>query len=209
MRVVAYYRVSTVEQEESGAGLDAQRAAVEAACAQRGWTIVASFTDAESARSLKRPELGAALGQLAAGAADVLMVSKMDRCTRSLKDWCALAELAQREHWKLVALDSPADPTTPHGEAMVAVQVVFSQLERRLIGQRTREALAAKRAAGVKLGRPRSLPDDVRERIRRMREEDGHSFRAIADALNAAGVPTAQGGRQWYPASVRKIALSA
>ena len=210
MRVIVYRRVSTAEQADSGLGLEAQRGALVAEVERRGWAIVADLPEAESGSSMrKRPQLAAALGMLAAGEADALLVSRADRIVRSLRDWVELTERSRREGWVLVALDAPGDPTTPHGEAMQSMQIVFAQLERRLIGQRTREALAVKRAAGVKLGRPRSLPADVRERIRRMREDDGHSFRAIADALNAAGVPTAQGGRKWYPASVRKIALSA
>lgn len=209
MRVVSYARVSTDGQADSGLGLDAQREAIESACAARGWEIVDSYTDAESARSLRRPELAKALELLASGAADVLMVSKMDRCTRSLKDWCELAERSQRERWALVALDSPADPTTPHGEAMVAVQVVFSQLERRLIGQRTREALAVKRAAGVKLGRPAVVSGELRDRIKRERDEDGRSWSEIARRLTAEGVATAHGAAKWSHVTVRKIALAA
>lgn len=209
MRVTAYYRVSTDGQADSGLGLEAQREAVERACEARSWTIVASFTDAESARSLKRPELADALAQLAAGAADVLMVSKVDRATRSLKDWCDLAERSRREGWALVALDSPADPTTPHGEAMVAVQVVFSQLERRLVGQRTREALAIKRAAGVRLGRPPAVPAYVRERIKRERVEDGRSWSEIARRLTAEGIATGHGAAKWSHVTVRGIALAA
>lgn len=209
MRVIGYMRVSTDGQADSGLGLEAQRAAIESACAARGWELVDAYTDAESARSLKRPRLTLALAELAAGAADVLMVAKMDRCTRSLKDWCELAERSRRERWALVALDSPADPTTPHGEAMVAVQVVFSQLERRLIGQRTREALAVKRAAGVKLGRPVVVSGELRDRIKRERVEDGRSWCEIARRLTAEGIATAHGAAKWSDSTVRKIALTA
>lgn len=209
LRCALYRRVSTAEQEESGLGLAAQGTALYAEVGRRGWEVVSDLHDAESGRDMRgRPKLGATLELLAAGGADVLLVSRMDRATRSLADWCRLVEASQREGWALVALDSPADPTTAHGEAMAAMTVVFSQLERRLIGQRTREALAVKRAAGVKLGRPRTLPDDVRDHIRRMRAEDGYSFGRIAADLNAAGVPTAQGGRRWYPATVRGIVLA-
>lgn len=84
----------------------------------------------------------------------------------------------------------------------------FAQFERRLISQRTREALAVKREKGVVLGRPPSVDDAVVRRTVRERR-CGRSFRAIADALNADGVPTGQGGKQWYPATVRAVALRA
>ncbi len=91
---------------------------------------------------------------------------------------------------------------------MANVLATFAQFERRLIGQRTREALAAKRASGVQLGRPVSLPAAVRERIAAERKA-GRSLAAIAHMLNAEHVPTAQGGRQWWPSTVRAVLGSA
>ena len=85
---------------------------------------------------------------------------------------------------------------------------VFAELERRLIGERTKAALAVKKAQGVRLGRPRILPDDVVERIVASRES-GLTWKAIAQDLNEGGVPTAQAGREWYPATVRSVALGA
>lgn len=79
-----------------------------------------------------------------------------------------------------------------------------AQWERKVIGQRTKDALAVKRSEGVRLGRPVSLPEAIRERILADRL-DGRSYRAIAEALNAEGVPTAQGGREWYAATVRAV----
>jgi DNA invertase Pin-like site-specific DNA recombinase len=72
---------------------------------------------------------------------------------------------AEKGGWGLVALDVAVDTTTPAGAAMTQILSVFAELERRLIGERTKAALAVKRAQGVKLGRPRSLPDDVVGRI--------------------------------------------
>lgn len=94
--------------------------------------------------------------------------------------------------------------TTPAGEAMANVMATFAQFERRLIGERTEAALAEKRKAGVVLGRPRSLSDSTRLRIARERAA-GRTLSAIAETLNRDAVPTAQGGRQWYPSSVRKV----
>jgi len=92
--------------------------------------------------------------------------------------------------------------TTPAGEAMANMLATFAQFERRLISQRTKEALAVKKAQGVRIGRPAVMPRAVVSRMRRERAK-GLSYRAIADRLNADGVPTAQGGLRWYPGTVR------
>jgi len=81
----------------------------------------------------------------------------------------------------------------------------FSQFERRLIGQRTREALAQKKAQGV--GRPPALPSKVRSRIKRRRKA-GKSLAVIAEELNRDRVPTAHGGAKWYPSTVRAVLAS-
>jgi DNA invertase Pin-like site-specific DNA recombinase len=93
------------------------------------------------------------------------------------------------------------------GEALAAIIATFAQLERKMIGERTRDALTEKRAAGVKLGRPRLLPDQVRERIVAERQEK-RTLRTIADALNDDGVATAHGGKRWYPSTVRQVLSS-
>ena len=160
-------RVSTDEQAISGLGLAAQRAAIEAECARRGWTLVAVHEDpGVSGKSMDRPGLAAALADVEQGRAAALVVSKVDRLSRSSFDFVGLLEAAQRGRWNLVALDVNVDTTTPQGEMMASVMAIFAQLERRLIGQRTRDALAAKKAQGVRLGRPQLLPAEVVERIR-------------------------------------------
>src|SRR4051812_20520870 len=104
---------------------------------------------------------------------------------------------AQKQCWALVALDCAVDTSTPTGEAMANMLATFAQFERRLISQRTKEALAIKKASGVRLGRPPTLPAKTVRRIQRQRAH-GESLRAIADSLNRDDVPTAQGGAQWY-----------
>ena len=133
----------------------------------------------------------------------MLVVSKMDRLSRSLLDFVTIMAEAERQGWSLVALDCPADPSTPAGEAMVSVMAAFSQFERRLIGQRTREALAVKRAAGVRLGRPPAIDDAVEQRIREERAS-GATLRGIADHLNDDGIPTARGGR-WRASTLQRV----
>lgn len=206
--VIGYMRVSTDEQATSGLGLDAQRAAIEAECERRGLQLIDLITDAGlSAKNLQRPGLADALARLDAGDASALMVSKLDRLTRSVHDATGLMIRADRAGWGLIALDMAVDTTTPQGAAMAQVLAVFAELERRLIGQRTRDALAAKRAKGVRLGRPPVLSPDVVARVVSEREA-GAGWSAIARGLDADGVPTAQGGARWYPATVRAVVLA-
>lgn len=205
LRAAGYIRVSTSEQADSGLGLEAQKVAIEGEAIRRGWNLVHVFTDTASGRSLShRPGLEEALAMLETGGAAALIVSKLDRLSRSTKDFGTMMERAQRRGWAPVVLDLGVDTTTPAGEMVASVMMSVAQWERRIIGQRTREALAAKRAQGATLGRPRQLPDAVRKRVIRMRKS-GMSLRAIADKLDDAGVPTAQGGARWHASTVRAI----
>jgi len=195
--------VSTSEQTDSGAGLEAQRRAILAECERRGWHLVHVIEDpGYSAKDLKRPGVQEAMRVLTAREADALVVAKLDRLSRSMIDFTAVMAKAQKEGWALVALDCAVDTTTPAGEAMAHMLATFAQFERRLISQRTREALAVRKAQGVRLGRPATLPTKVVRRIQRERAA-GKTLAAIAEGLNRDAVPTAQGGRQWHPATVR------
>lgn len=207
--VVAYVRVSTEEQAESGAGLAAQRAAIQAEADRRGWTIVAWKEDkAASGKSLGgRPGLAEALELIESRQAETLVVAKLDRLSRSLIDFAALMERARSKRWNLIALDLGIDLATPAGEFLASVMASAAQWERRIIGQRTREGLAAKKAAGVRLGRPASLPAEIRSRIIAS-SAGGKSLAAIARELNAESVPTAQGGKKWYSSTVRAVLAS-
>jgi DNA invertase Pin-like site-specific DNA recombinase len=199
--------VSTSEQASSGAGLQAQRHAIIAECERRGWHLLETIEDAGySARDLRRPGIQEALRALEDPKASVLVVAKLDRLSRSMLDFSKLMAKATREHWALVALDVAVDTSTPSGEAMANMVATFSQFERRLISQRTKEALAVKKASGVRLGRPPTMPESVVRRIQRQRAR-GDSLRKIADDLNGDQVPTAQGGARWYAATVRHVLL--
>jgi DNA invertase Pin-like site-specific DNA recombinase len=174
-------------------------------CERRGWQLVEMIEDAGySAKDLRRPGVRAALEALERKRADALVVSKLDRLSRSMLDFTALMSQAQRQGWALVALDAPVDTTTPAGEAMAHVLATFAQFERRLIGLRTREALQEKKKQGVRLGRPRELPTKVRSRIKRRRKA-GASLSQIAAELNGSRVPTAHGGARWYASTVRAV----
>ncbi len=149
MRVLGYLRVCTSEQADSRAGLEAQRAAILTEAKRRGWSEVTILEDAGySAKDMRRPGLAAALAMLKGREADALVVSKMDRLSRSLLDFAGIMGRAQKEGWALLALDSPADLTTATGEAMAGVLAVFAQLERRLIGGPTRRRWLSVEARG-------------------------------------------------------------
>lgn len=206
--VVGYIRVSTDEQAESGLGLEAQRSAIRSECQRRGWELQRLYEDrAASGRALTgRAGLAAALAFVESGHADGLLVAKLDRLSRSLLDFAQLMERARARGWALIALDLGVDTTTPSGEMLANVLAVFAQFERRLIGQRTRDALAIRQSQGVVLGRPVSISDDTAQRIRAMRAS-GDTLRRIAATLNDAGVPTGQGGRTWHASTVRAVLM--
>jgi DNA invertase Pin-like site-specific DNA recombinase len=192
--------LSSEGRSEGGAGLEAQRRAIAAACKRRGWRLLEVVEDAGlSAKDVKRRGIEEALRLLEIGDAKALVAAKLDRLSRSLGDLTALIASAQKQGWALVALDCALETTTPAG--MATLLAGFAPFERRLISQRTREALALKRAQGVRLGRPATMSQYAIDRIRRERAA-GNSLAAIANGLNADRIPTAQGGRRWYPATI-------
>ena len=205
MRVVGYVRASTEEQGLSGAGLEAQRAAILVEASRRGWEVVEIFEDrGYSAKDLKRPGIQGALGALQGGQGSALVVAKLDRLSRSMIDFTGLMARATRESWALVALDCAVDTTTPAGEAMAHVLATFAQFERRLIGQRTKDALAVKRAEGIRLGRPPAISPGIAQRVKDERAT-GATLREIAEGLNAEGVPTPRSGKEWRPSSIDRL----
>lgn len=207
MNAVGYVRVSTNEQGVSGAGLDAQRGAIDGWASYRHATLVSVEEDVASGKSTAgRAGLERAIAMCETGEADALVVAKLDRLSRSLKDFATVVERSRERGWSVVVLDLDIDLTTATGEMVAGVLAVLSQWERRIIGERTRAALAVKRSQGVKLGRPRSLPEPVRRRIV-LAHRRGDSWTGIAARLNAEGVPTARGG-SWHPSTVRKVVLA-
>lgn len=208
-RVVGYVRCSTDEQADSGLGLEAQRAAITAECERRGWNLADAFEDAGlSGKTVaNRPGLAAALNAVESHRASGIVVAKLDRLSRSLADWAGLMQAATHGGWNIVALDLGIDLSTAAGEFMGNVMASAAQWERRIIGQRTRDALAAKQAQGIRLGRPTCLPEPVRLRIV-TQYRAGASLSALARQLNDEQVATAHGGAAWYPSTVRAVALA-
>lgn len=204
LRAIGYLRVSTEEQVGSGAGLRAQRTAIEAEAHRSNWVLELTADEGLSAKNMNRPALTDALDRLDRGDADVLVASKLDRVSRSVADFARLLDRANAEGWRLVLLDSGIDTSTPAGEFVANTLASAAQYERKLISQRTRDGLAAKRAAGVRLGRPSTLPGHVVERIV-TEHAAGESLAAIARGLVNDAIPTARGGRTWYPSTVKAV----
>lgn len=204
MRYVAYYRVSTAKQGASGLGLEAQQAAVLAHCKAEP---LAAFTEVESGKRVVRPQLAAALA-LAKRERATLVIAKLDRLARNVAFIANLMESGV----DIVAVDMPtANTFTLHIMAAVAEQ------EAKAIGERTRAALAAARARGVRLGTPdtsrlareaRTGADVFARSLTPMIEElrcaGIYSVRGICRALNARGILTNRGA-QWHPTSVQRL----
>lgn len=218
MKLVAYYRVSTERQGRSGLGLDAQRAAVESYARSVGGRVLESFTEVESGKRDDRPELGRAL-RMAKVTGATLVIAKLDRLSRD----AAFLLTLQKNGTRFTAADLPnADETT------VGVLAIVAQRERDATSKRTREALAAAKARGTRLGNPNGAAalrragkgntaavgaikaraderaGNMAEILADLREAGITSLGAIADALNAREIQTPRGG-QWHKSSVRNL----
>lgn len=207
-KYVAYYRVSTERQGQSGLGLEAQQTAVK----QYADGIIHSFTEIESGKNDDRPQLQAAIAMCkATGAA--LLIAKIDRLSRQAAFLLTLRDSGVQ----IVAADMPHAGTLEFG-----IRAVVAQHEREEISRRTKAALQAAKARGVKLGSPnpaagsaagiasiQASADQFAQRILPIIadiERSGcTSLRAIAAALTARGVQTARGGRTWGASQVANL----
>jgi DNA invertase Pin-like site-specific DNA recombinase len=210
---VAYYRVSTQKQGQSGLGLEAQQAAVLAYARSKGLELVAEVTEVETGtRKRRRPQLEAALDQTRR-LGGVLLIAKLDRLARNVAVVASLMESGVR----FVAVDMPeADNLTIHVMAAVA------EREAQLISARTKAALAARKARGLKLGKPENLTAEAQRRgaeaskqraVHDMRtvaayagalRSQGLTLRAIAAQLEQHGFQTRKGG-PWHAVQVKRI----
>ena len=187
----------------SSAGLEAQRRAIAAACRRQGWRLLrAGEPTGLAAEDLNGPGIRETLRLLEAAEENALVACTHELVSRSLLELSALLASAHAHDWTLVTLACSLETTPRAGEPAAQLLASFAPCQRRLHAQRIREALARKRAQGVRLGRPPTISPYALERIRRERAA-GQSLAAIANGLNADRVPTAQGGRQWYPATIR------
>jgi DNA invertase Pin-like site-specific DNA recombinase len=214
---IAYYRVSTQRQGRSGLGIEAQRAAVSRFAEAAGIILLQGFTEVETGKGAdaldRRPELAAALAAARQAKCPVL-VAKLDRLSRDVAFIAGL--MAQRVPFIVAELGADADPFMLHLYAALA------EKERRMISERTRSALASRKASGTKLGNPtngataaakgRAVSIQEAERfaatvlpiMQEIQNAGVTSFRGIAIALNNRGVRTARGG-QWQVSNVRNL----
>jgi DNA invertase Pin-like site-specific DNA recombinase len=204
-RAVLYIRVSTDEQSAS---IEAQRETCTRIARQQGYEIVGEYVDENVSGAIpidKRPALKRALRTLADNGADRLIVAKLDRLARNVRVALEIDEdYATRHGWAIVFGDLDIDTSTAVGKMQLSMFASVARFERDRISERTREALAVKRAQGVRLGRPSALSTEIVARIIAERDA-GSSFRVIADGLTRDEIPTAQGGRAWHASTVRKV----
>lgn len=218
MKVVTYYRVSTAAQGRSGLGLEAQRSAVEAFCHGRSCHILREFTEVESGKRRDRPQLTEAL-RYAEMTGATLVIAKLDRLSRN----AAFLLQLQESGAKFIAADMPEA-----SNLTVGILALVAQQEREAISARTKAALAAAKARGVKLGNPngaaairragkgtgaavgavKASADAHAARlapvVAAIRAEGHTSLPAIARELNERHMETPRGGR-WHPSSVRNL----
>jgi DNA invertase Pin-like site-specific DNA recombinase len=198
--VIGYVTVSSEAQRNEA---DPAVHAIEAACERAGLDLSEVVTDRESGRGLERPGLTYALNQIAEGEASGLIVSDLRRLSRSIVDLGSLMQWFRDAGAGLIALDLGVDTSTPLGHEVAMTLIALGDWERERIARRTRSGLTEVKASGRRVGRPslRDRPDLV-ERITAMRSAN-MTLQAIADQLNAEGVPTLRGGAMWRPSSVQ------
>lgn len=220
MKYVAYLRVSTARQGQSGLGLDAQRTAIDALLAERSGQLLDTYIEVESGTSNMRPELGKAL-HLARVTGAVLVIAKLDRLSRNAAFLLSLQDSGTR----FIAADMPQA-----NELTVGIMALVAQQERQAISKRTREALAAAKSRGTRLGNPNGADalrragkgnlaalesqkrtadlhaESLRGIILDLRRPDGSlpSLGAIAVHLNERHVLTPRGAR-WHRSSVSNL----
>jgi DNA invertase Pin-like site-specific DNA recombinase len=220
-RAVAYLRVSTQRQQRSGLGIDAQRAAIQRFAEAESLSIITEFVEAETGKGAdaldRRPKLAAALAAAKAAKCSVV-VAKLDRLSRDVAFVAGL--MAQKVPFMVAELGRDADPFMLHLYAALA------EKERRLISERTRVALAAKKEAGAILGNPSNLKvagtlgrvalcqaadqfaHVLGPIIETLHSEGATTLRSIAAELNRRGFKSARGGK-WYPSSVANLVARA
>lgn len=224
MRVVAYTRVSTQFQAEAGVSLEAQRSRLQAYADLYDLEVVSFIEDAGlSAKTLDRPGLQAALNLLASGDAEGILVAKLDRLTRSVRDLGSLLDLGFRDRFALLSVSEQINTKTAAGRLLLNLLATISQWERETTAERTSAALQHLRSEGVRLGgealgwhRLTDRDSDGRQLVRDVQEEvatiqriealraEGLSLRGIASTLRSEGRKTKKGG-SWHPETVRRI----
>lgn len=218
--VIGYIRVSTHEQAVGGVSLDAQETKVRLYCQLHELHLVDVIVDAGvSAKSVNRPGLQRALSMLRSGAADGVVIAKLDRLTRSVSDLSNLISTVFNRY-SLHSVADAIDTTSAAGRLVLHVLGSVAQWERETVGERTRDALACKRARGERVGQVpfgftsvdgHLVPDENEQRAIQLIAElraEGMTYRAIADALTARGIPNKSGRTSWAGPMVHRIHTS-
>ena len=219
MKTIAYIRVSTDEQADKGVSLDAQKAKVQGYASLYDLDLVDVVVDAgASAKTLKREGLQDVLTRLEKGEAEAVLVAKLDRLTRSVKDLGELIESYFGDRFALLSVAEHVDTRTAAGRLVLNILASVSQWEREEIGERTKTALQFKKAQGQRVGHipfGQRVTDDgvtleydqaeqaVLHQLRGLRAS-GLSYRAIADGLNKRGAFNRDG--EWNHVAVYRIA---
>ncbi len=217
MKVIGYIRVSTDEQATAGVSLDAQRAKLEQYCSLYDLELVDVVVDAgASAKNLRRDGLQSALAALDAGTAAGLLVAKLDRLTRSVRDLSDLLEGYFGTRFSLLSVAEKVDTGSAAGRMILNIMATVSQWEREVIGERTSAALQHKIAQGEHVGAPAlgwevcegklqklDAEQAVVDRILDLRR-NGLTLRAVADTLTAEGHRTKRGGK-WFASTVKAV----
>lgn len=219
-RTVAYVRVSTEDQAREGVSLSAQEARIAAYALAMGWDVSEVVRDAgESAKSLQRPGIGKILAGVREGSIERVVVLKLDRLTRSVRDLADLIELCAKHEVGLVSVSETIDTSTAAGRGFVHLLGVFAQWQREAIGENTATALGYKRHrrqvyGHVPFGWHREgkklvevpVEQEALIEMRRM-DADGATLRVIGEMLEARGLRPRRGDR-WAPATVRAVLRS-
>jgi DNA invertase Pin-like site-specific DNA recombinase len=208
MNAIGYARVSTDKQADFGVSLEAQTEKVRAMAVVQGSELLDVIVDAgESAKSLNRPGMERLLALVDAGAVNTVIVAKLDRLTRSVKDLAELLERFTRRGVSLVSVAESLDTGTAAGRLVLNIMVSVSQWEREAIGERTRDAMHHKRANGERVGtvpfgyrvaadgchlEPEPAEQSILSRIRELKAA-GFTTRRIAAELNREGCTTRRG----------------
>lgn len=205
-RVIGYIRLSVAAGERTaGTGEETQEQLLCSYAEMQGWDLLRIERDlGQSGAKLRRPGLEAAMESLDMGDADILLVAKLDRLSRAMADYIAILAQAAAQGWTIKAIDVGLETDTAVGALMANILMSFAQYERDQLIERTRAGMARAREAGRFPGKPSSLTDATVALIMAMKGA-GKGYRTIARELEARGIPTARGGAQWYPSTVRGI----
>jgi DNA invertase Pin-like site-specific DNA recombinase/peptidoglycan hydrolase-like protein with peptidoglycan-binding domain len=207
MLVLGYASVDESAEDEASR-LREQAAEVDSLCEQHGWRLVQVVYDRAngSGKALGRPGLQYALETIEGGEASCLVVPRLAQLSRSVPDLGRVIDAVEAAGGRLFVADVGLDTATSHGRLAAGTLLSIAEWEHRRLGERTRKGLAAAKARGATTGRAAvgDVPE-LKERIVAMRSE-GMTLQAIADELNAAGVPTIRGGKKWRPSSVQAAA---